>query len=152
MSIKSWWKSLFREPDLANFGLPKVTCDVPMPEVKPCKPEKDISEPVLSFIEVYKENHRRFKINVECVSENVNAWSLHDKKENKTFKAIICYLTYGSYYKGGKNTEWITQDELTFVVDEIRSFLSSRKDRIESKRDVRSRKRLTKLYKGEELC
>lgn len=149
MSIKSWWKSLFQEPDLSTSDLPKVTYNVPMPEVKP-KPEKDISEPVLSFIKLYKQNHRKFKISAEpFVTPDVDSWTLYDKENNKTFTASVGWGYCNSYYRGGKNTEWITEEELIFVFDEIRSFLNSRKVRVENKRNARARERLTKLYKGE---
>lgn len=151
--FKDWWKSLFGvsgETDELGFPVLKRGDIPPMPKVKPCKPEKDISEPVISFVALYKKNHRRFKISMGGGAvEGVVSWSLEDKKENKIFHALSCSPYHGDYYNSSKNTKWITQDELGFVFDEIREFLNSRKDAVERKKNDRARKRLTKLYKGE---
>lgn len=54
-----------------HCGLPKLSVRIPMPTVKPCKPaaqeqdttlHKDVSEPVLSFLRVFEENPKRFKV------------------------------------------------------------------------------------------
>lgn len=152
MSIKSWWKSLFREPDVDNFGLPKVTCDVPMPEVKPCKSEKDISEPVFSFIKLYKDNHRRFKITLETYS-NLGfikyTYNLFDRVENKSFSIIESHGFMSSLFRQSTSTKWMTEDEMEFCFKEIREFWATRKERIQIKQNIRARERLTKLYKGE---
>lgn len=156
MSIKSWWKSLFQEPDLSTSGLPKVTCDVPMPEVKPPKPEKNISEPILSFIEVYKSNPKRFKVKKEYTQEG--SWSytlkytLYDTKENKTFS--VCrthYYTSCSEFDWTPmaNTKWATQDEIQAVYGAIFNERCARYKTIQDSRAKAQRERLTKLYKGE---
>lgn len=151
--FKDWWKSLFSgsgETDKLGFPVLKREDIPPMPEVKPPKPEKNISEPVLSFIKLYKQNHRKFKISSEpFITPDVDSWTLYDKENNKTFTALVGWGYRNTYYKGGNNTEWITEEELIFVFDEIRYFLTSRKDRIEKKRNIRARERLTKLWKGE---
>lgn len=142
MSIKSWWKSLFREPD------------VTMPEVKPCKPEKDISEPVLSFIEVYKANPKRFKINFEQEETEEfikHSYSLHDKQQNLTFKVSVKQYYGWSHrnWTGGLNATWATDEEIRYVYGEIRDERLVRHAELKGKRDKRARERLTKLYKGE---
>lgn len=150
MSIKSWWRSLFQEPDLSTSGLPKVTCDVPMPGLKEAKSEEDISEPVISFVQLYKKNHRRFKITVthDAVLE-VDTWSIYDKVENKIFSCRVFFGYYNSCYRGDKNTAWATEAELIYIFEEIRFYLMMRESRIKSKKNSRDRARLTKLYKGE---
>ncbi len=172
MSIKSWWKSLFREPDVANFGLPKVTCDVPMPEVKPLKPEKDISEPVLSFIEVYKVNPKRFKVfNLWSEDENEYGrkeflgYELKDTQANKAFSMAQEYAGYtitkctergmedeyhwNYTYRAIKNTSWMTADERELVFNVVESERTERAKRLLVKKESLTRKHLTKLYKGE---
>lgn len=156
MSIKSWWKSLFREPDVTNFGLPKVTCDVPMPKVKPLKPEKDISEPVLSFIEVYKANPKRFKVKKEYTG--VGGWCcttrypICDLEEDKTFslqntRYYTCRIDDDWTTTG--STKWATQDEIQLVYDTVVDERVARYKRIQEERFKVQRERLTKLYKGE---
>lgn len=172
MSIKSWWKSLFQEPDLSTSGLPKVTCDVPMPEVKPLKSEKDISEPVLSFIEVYKANPKRFKVfNLWSEDENEYGrkeflgYELKDTQANKTFSMAQEYSGYtvtksaergmedeyhwNYTYRGIKNTSWMTADERELVFNIVESERTERAKRLLVKKESLTRKRLTKLYKGE---
>jgi hypothetical protein len=151
MSLKSWWDSLWEgNQNVDEDGLPRITETIPMPEVKPCKPEKDISEPVLSFIELYKKNHRRFKISADPFgTAYVDLWTLYDRLNGKTFTALVGWGYCNNYYKGSKNAEWITEDELVYIFDEIRSFSDSRKTRIHNKKNIRVRERLTKLYKGE---
>lgn len=151
MSLKSWWNSLWEgNQNVDENGFPRLTETVPMPEVKACKPEKGISEPVLSFVETYKKNHRRFRISAEpFVTPHVACWTLHDRVNNKTFTALVVWGYCSSYYKGNKNAEWMTEDELVYIFDEIRSFLDTRKTLIQDKKNRRARERLTKLYKGE---
>lgn len=151
--FKDWWKSLFNGSGKTDeLGSPIMEREdiLPMPEVKPLKPEKDISEPVLSFVEIYKKNHRRFRISAEpFVTPDVDCWTLYDRINNKTFTALVGWGYCNSYYKGNKNAEWMTEDELVYIFDEIRSFLDERKALIQNKKNLRARERLTKLYKGE---
>lgn len=61
----SWFKELFGVGDKSpcdEHGLPYVKDIVPMPKVKPCKPEKDISEPVYAMLNAWKQNPKRFKL------------------------------------------------------------------------------------------
>lgn len=159
MSIKSWWESLFREPDVANFGLPKVTCDVPMPEVKPTKQEKDISEPVLSFLEVYKANPKRFRVKKEYSQEGdwsyTYKYTLYDSKENKTFSVYKIHH-YGycqpTDWTTITNTKWATQEEIQLVYHTISDERLARYKMIQALRSKVQREHLTKLYKGEQSC
>lgn len=58
----NWFKRLFGIGDKMetdNWGLPKVSCDIPMPKVKPLK-GKNISEPVFAMLNTWKQNPKRF--------------------------------------------------------------------------------------------
>ena len=173
MSLKSWWNSLWEgNQNEDENGLPRLTETVPMPEVKPCKPDKDISEPVLSFVEVYKANPKRFKVFI-LRSENENEYGkkeflwyeLKDTQANKTFSIVQEYAGYtitrstergledvydwNYTYRAIKNTSWMTTDEREFVFNVIESERTERAKSLLKKKEILTRKRLTKLYKGE---
>lgn len=153
--FKDWWKSLFSdssETDELGFPILKREDILPMPEVKPCKPEKDISEPVFSFIELYKANHRRFKITLETYSDSgfiKYTYNLFDKVQNKSFSITESHGFLSSVFRQSTGTKWMTQDEMEFCINEIREFMINRKQRIQNKKNIRDRQRLAKLYKGE---
>lgn len=173
MSFKSWWNSLWEgNPNVYENGLPRLTETVPMPEVKPCKPEKDISEPVLSFLEVYKANPKRFKVFM-LWSENENeygkkeflGYELKDTQANKTFSMTKEYTGHfrtratergmeDEYhwiykYRAIKNTSWLTTDERELIFTTVESERTERAKNLLTKKEALMRKRLTKLYKGE---
>lgn len=156
MSFKSWWNSL-REgnQNVDENGLPRLTETVPMPEVKACKPEKDISEPVLSFIKLYKESPKNFT--VKRKTEHLDfcskyTYSILDRVNGKLFSA---YREHYYGYGGDRdwypqiNTGWATQDELQEVFDVILGERESRYKALRDKKHYLQRERLTKLYKGE---
>lgn len=173
--FKDWWKSLFSgsgETDQLGFPVLKSEDIPPMPEVKPPKPGKDISEPVLSFVEVYKANPKRFKVFV-LWSENENEYGkkeflgdeLKDTQANKTFSMAQEYAGYtitratergledvyhwNYNYRAIKNTSWMTVDERELVFNVVKSERTERAKSLLEKKEILTRKRLTKLYKGE---
>lgn len=173
MSLKSWWNSLWEgNQNVDENGLPRLTETVPMSEVKPCKPEKDISEPVFSFLEVYKVNPKRFKVFV-LWSENKNeygkkeflGYELKDTQANKTFSMVKECVDYtitratergmeDEYhwiynYRAIKNTSWLTTDERELIFTTVESERTERAKNLLIKKEALMRKRLTKLYKGE---
>lgn len=169
--FKDWWKSLFSgsgETDELGFPVMKREDIPPMPKVKPPKPEKDISEPVLSFVEIYKENPKRFKVLV-LWSEPTNAleqkeflgFELRDTKLNKRFSVnenCSCLTTrtgsgivyrWNYTYSAIKNTSWMTEDEKDLVYNFVKIEREERRKSLHLKKETLQRKRLTKLYKGE---
>jgi hypothetical protein len=61
----NWFKKLFGIVDRSSQeydGLPLVKNVVPMPEVKLPRADKDISEPIISFVKCVQENPKRFKV------------------------------------------------------------------------------------------
>lgn len=156
--FKDWWKSLFcgsGETDELGFPVMKREDIPPIPEVKPCKPEKDISEPVLSFIKLYKENPKRFKVKREVSCTNATIfykYSLLDTVNKKLFTASKRHYYMSLTVKGwelGVNTGWATQDEMQEVFDVILEERESRYKALKDKKHSLQRERLTKLYKGE---
>ena len=173
MSFKSWWNSLWEgNQNVDENGLPRLTESISMPEVKPCKPEKNISDPVLSFVEVYKANPKRFKVFM-LWSENENeygkkeflGYELKDTQANKTFSLaqeyVGCTVTkstergledeyhWNYNYRAIKNTSWMTADERELVFTTVENERTERAKSLLAKKEILTRKRLTKLYKGE---
>lgn len=173
MSLKSWWNSLWEgNKNVDENGLPRLTEATPIPEVKPCKPEKDISEPVLSFVEVYKANPKRFKVFMlwsegenEYGKKEFLGYELKDTQANKTFSMAQEYAGYtitrstergleNAYhwnytYRAIKNTSWMTPDERELVFTTVEDERTERAKSLLAKKEILTRKRLTKLYKGE---
>lgn len=157
MSLKSWWNSLSEgNQNVDENGLPRLSQTVPMPEVEPCKPEKDISEPVLSFIKLYKENPKDFRVKREIDRLDFSTkylYSVFDRVNRKLFSIyeVHHYVTYVGTTKWGTgiNTGWATQDEMQEVFNVILEERKSRYKALKDKRYSLQRERLTKLYKGE---
>lgn len=153
--FKYWCKSLFScsgETDELGFPVLKREDILPMLEVKPPKPDKDISEPVLSFIRLYKDNHRRFNITLETCSGLgfiKYTYKLFDRVENKSFSIVESHGFMESVFRQSTGTKWMTEDEMEFCFREIREFWDTRRKKIQTKQNIRARERLTKLYKGE---
>lgn len=114
----------------------------------------NISEPVVSFVEVYKANPKRFKISFEQEETEEfikHSYSLHDKRENLTFEVSVKQF-YGWRHRnwtGGLNATWATDEEIRYVYEEIRDERLVRHAALKGRRDKRTRERLTKLYKGQ---
>ena len=157
MSLKSWWNSLWEgNQNVDENGLPRLTETVPMPGVKPYKQEKDISEPVLSLIKLYKENPKNFR--VERKAEHLDystkyVYSVFDRTNGKLFSGYRMQYYGGCFgdkgWHTGINTSWATQDEMQEVFDVILEERESRYKALKDKRHSLQRERLTKLYKGE---
>ena len=61
----NWFKRIFCSQEGFNVhanGLPDVSVSTPMPKVKPPKADKNISEPIISFVKCVQENPKRFKV------------------------------------------------------------------------------------------
>lgn len=112
-----WWSDLFKVKDVViDSGLPKISATIPMPKVKPTKPDEDIREPVISFIECVRENPERFRI---------KSGKILDKKIGKWFVSNYYYDKYqGSwqtYYLENKksNTSWMSVEEIKHSINEL---------------------------------
>lgn len=131
-----------------EFGLPKLDYLLPMPKVK--EPKKDISEPVISFVECYKNNPKRFSIkeitkDFEKDLIRRKNYILKDKNTEETFIFFINYRWRVDYYCS--SAKWLTEDEKEYLYNSICTMRRERFDKIKKYRENKERKRLTKIYK-----
>lgn len=141
----------------------KETPVVEQEETKQQEYKPDISEPVLSFVEVFLKNPKRFRFK----TYGIEVYSLTDKETREEFKFSVRYhyeqglglvnhltlrLVVSPVSDNIKNIG-LTYDEEEYLVAKITNYFSERKQKILSKRNTtlkqRSRNRLTKIYKGE---
>ena len=100
-----------------------------------------ISEPVLSFLEVFKKNPRRFKLSkADFISSRT--YKLRDRVSGDLFWII------GHGYGTGRLTgpSWMTQDEIKLVMTTLISYYESRELKLIQTKDQRTRKRLMRIY------
>jgi hypothetical protein len=165
MSLKSWWNSLWEgNQNVDENGLPRLTETLPMPEVKPCKPEKGVSEPVLSFVNAVKKDPKRFLVKkgphfddgIHFYGSDWIKYGVVDSVAKKTFSCTIIKDTTSYGYGANspdrvfeKSEPWLTDEEVLYVINELEYFFKEKVERVKSKIEKRARERLTKLYKGE---
>lgn len=160
----NWFEKLFGNGDnipCDEHGLPYEKDIIPMPKVKPCKPEKDISEPVLSFIKCVRENPKRFvvksdyeyfglKISNSLVIRSTEPERYHFCLEDKVTKEswTLCKDIVLSFYSGFKeskhtyNPEWLTEDEKEYLITSIKTIFHHRRNRKEKLQDIRKQRRI----------
>lgn len=170
----NWFKQLFGIGDKMEtdiHGLPFVTNIVPMPKVKPCKADIDISEPVISFVECVRNNPKRFEVNEFTGDyfyytnqildpEDYKSYTLWDKvtKEGWSVQGsryigpILVYLSHTD--RCYSNPSFLTTDERVYIIKEIKDIMEYRKvrkiklDQIRKDRRIRDeRNRLKEIYK-----
>lgn len=88
-----WLKDWCQECAQHNTDL-HFKCDVPMPEVKPCK-NSNISEPVYALIRAWEENPKRFNLsygidpdfinNYNSAQQPITSIAVTDKKTSEVF-------------------------------------------------------------------
>lgn len=126
----------------------------------PEEPKKlNISEPVLSFIETYKENPKRFKI-VSNVEEHDHDYysqqfQLTDQNNGNVFVALKeCHarLGYSEVIRScSKSTEFLTTDEIEFIFQTIQDINSNRRIKIHEYKINKQRNRYIKDYCKENI-
>lgn len=159
--FKAWWKSLFSgsgETDELGFPVMKREDILPTPKVKPCKPEKDISEPVFTMINIFKDNPKRFKFSYRLVQidEYYDYCNLRDcviraedliKGESFTFVVGLrdracCEQEFSVFQKFAKHKlypilgfelnespNWLTVNELSYICSAITPYFQKRVSR-----------------------
>lgn len=168
----NWFKQLLGISDKMETdynGLPKVTCNIPMPKVKPPKADKDISEPILSFVKCVQENPKRFRIISDyshnrfmCYQSGTKPpplpelpqdyfYILKDLKTNESWSLyggdgvrVMCYST-NTYRDEGKHTsnpEWLTRDERVYLINSIKTIFKNREGRKERVTQLRKERRV----------
>lgn len=150
----NWFKDLFIRKDSQAESLPSI------PEKKP-----NISEPVLSFVQTFKANPKRFKLfyirekewspcgfMFEWTVEHPISMKLVDTKENL---AWTFYWYVGRSYGLPINSYpvFLSPEEAKYIFDTIHDYHQKRfdeflktKDRIKLKRGRKEREALKKVY------
>jgi hypothetical protein len=174
--VNNWIKNLFwKEAIVTDInGLPSGNDIIPMPEVKPTRPEKNISEPVLSFVDCVRDNPQRFSVQRDFIYtitpvtlrlshqfEDYRCYRIKDKHLNLGwFIAGRAYSNPSFYMQMTKNgifqfqpALFLTNDEKFFIVKELTKIFQDRQDRkdrldkLRKERHVRDeRNRLKEIY------
>lgn len=118
----NWFKDLFIRKDSQAESLP------PIPERKP-----NISEPVLSFVETFKANPKRFKVVLESIEEDNQArfkYFLLDKQNGKRWRFSILEIFYSiTHYKENilqSHPSFLSHDEADYIFDSLKEYYFSR--------------------------
>jgi hypothetical protein len=124
----------------------KVVFQVPIVQ----KPPKDISEPIISFIECVKENPRRFKL------KQTFSFGLNDYKTTYYVKDKVTGIVYKVVWNGGGNQSfpiscsvYLTEDEkevLWYLFQDYFYNQASIKGELVKKRKMRKRDQLKSIY------
>lgn len=150
-----WIKRFFGEMDHAEFkALPRV-CDIPMPEVKPPKPEKDISEPVFAIVECMKKYPSRWKLKDDRFKGLGRIYTVMDIKTGLVIVQYVSYHAgYGEYHKTTIDNIKLTNDEEDLLRQSLITLSNMKEFRFKSmkelgskRRDIIERKRLMEIYK-----
>ena len=153
----NWFKELFGFGDKMEtdiHGLPYVKSSTPMPEVKPCKPEKNISEPVHVIVKNMLDHPSRWKVKFKTI------FSLHTSETNYTIKDTKTgeeFRAKYNYYHGCSPASsvdvlvsWITSDEANLLEDtlkEVYQIKKARRTRLANYKKNQERNRLLEIYK-----
>lgn len=142
----NWFKRIFysQEEFVAHIEDPVARKD--RFQVKTPRVEKDISEPVLSFIKCVRENPKRFCLIYNYEFKLDYYFSLQDKntKEGWTLsKGNIQYVCASSWcLTHTTNPEWLTEDEKEYLITSIKTIFHDRRDRKQKLQDIRKQRRI----------
>lgn len=120
-------------------------------------PEPVIGEPLLEFVRLYKENHRRF-VAYRCYMplHETDSYYLLDRVTKEQFKIVRKRDDYGIGPEGNyTGLDWATTDELDYVVNQLSEYNYKRRVKMLSykaakaaKKQFTERDRLKKVYKA----
>lgn len=120
------------------------------------EPKMNISEPVLSFIETFKNNHRRFLITLVTRSEHLGYshtknYTLLDKQTSEEWVFSVTYRQYGVV--GYNFPSWLTNNECRYIFINISGIYFEREKRMrelnrikKDRLDSKERDRLKLVY------
>ena len=104
---------------------------------------RDISEPVLSFVECVRNNRKRFTVrDIQWGYDKRYEWEVIDKLTGQVFNAKYCFdsfrRNYGAIvqYYWKDYPEWLTTDELDYIRQELTSIYSKYRERINLRRSI----------------
>lgn len=140
----NWFKDLFIRKDSQTETLPLV------PERKP-----NISEPVISFVETFKANPKRFKvkyINSEFRMSGFYPYHLIDTEaklswffriRNDSYTDLSLCMGYNHSPRLTCYPSFLTSDEADFIYNSLRGYFYSKSRRLGELRDKRKNRRLS---------
>lgn len=120
--------------------------------------EPVISSPVIEFIEVYRKNHRRFKVNIKAHFHSESSIvNVTDRLTGEQFGIYVHLKETGRGYRyPSKNLSLITDDELRYIHAEMLKVHGERSTKLREIKESRvarqnrlARERLTKVYSQE---
>lgn len=140
----SWFKDFFIRKDSQAESIPKL------PERKP-----DISEPVISFVETFKANPKRFKvkyINSEHRMSGFYPYHLIDEQAKLTWFFRIRDDSYTTidYYARYTQTrlcsypDFLTDEEAHFIFNQLKTYFYDKSVRLKRLRKQRKDRLLNK--------
>lgn len=118
-----WFSDLFTTKNVVtDSGLPKVSNIPPMPT--PCKPEKEISEPVYAIVKAMQERPSSFKListnNTGGRSFSQTEYTVKDIKTNQVLIVTYVISFYGDLYSHySYSWSWLSQDEGDLLLAEF---------------------------------
>lgn len=145
-----WFSNLFKKDvGSSGYNLPPVSTKIPMPEVKPPKPEKDISEPVFAIVECMKKYPSRWK------TKRVNdTYTTTDLKTGESFTAVrleTLYLTSAAMRAVViTQPKWLTRDEEDLIISQVKELTQSKYSRLHAINKIKEnkdRQRMMEIYK-----
>lgn len=146
------WIEKLVNKEFKSVELPEVKNPLPTPSVV-----KNVSEPVLSFVETVKANPKRFKVELingpyERSKYPTRSVKITDKytKESWTSTSGARFIAVGvilhELYKG---PEYLNQDELGYLWEELTPIFQRRESKYTDLKIRKERDRLTKIYTGD---
>lgn len=107
--------------------------------------KKNISEPVLSFVETVKENPKRFKLTSAAVGRYVD-FKLVDRYTKESWYGVRRFSTEDDPRRNVGYPKWMNEDEIDYVYEELKVIFNHRSSTLKQLRNQRERKRLMKIY------
>lgn len=128
--------------------------EAPAPEnVTEETPEKDISEPVISFVNFLKENPENFLLKRQGLKSMgdviLSEFKLIDKVNRKTYTYSLTTIVGGSLYLSARSVNFLTEDENNYLLEahEWGMKYIEAKEEVERKaRDLAEREEYKKIY------
>lgn len=116
------------------------------------KPE-DISEPIISFVNLVRDNHKRFAIKLKDKKSyygyTTTIWELKDRKTGEVFTFGAITKIGGHYYFATKyevSLPWVTSDECAYLYKEIAIVKNAQKEKVLAYKNNKARNRYMNIY------
>ena len=112
----------------------------------------NISEPIISFVNTFKKNPKRFKLTKENFSSSSNymheTFWLEDKLTELKYCAKKCKLSRTNKWSFDITLKFkLTEQEKKYLIDNIVNYYSERYEKLKSIKELRARNYLYNIYK-----